>query len=60
MAPTGIREGPSDNWWPLSENGIDALVALADGSLAIANVLAEKASAIGVPKTIDNDLTRPS
>ncbi len=42
------------------KNGIDALVALGgDGSLAIANVLAEKGiRAIGVPKTIDNDLDK--
>ncbi|HOW89776.1 MAG TPA: ATP-dependent 6-phosphofructokinase, partial [Elusimicrobiales bacterium] len=42
------------------QNGIDALVALGgDGSLGIANVLAEKGlRAIGVPKTIDNDLDR--
>ena len=42
------------------KNGIDALVALGgDGSLAIANVLAQKGiRAIGVPKTIDNDLDK--
>ncbi|MEK7721083.1 MAG: ATP-dependent 6-phosphofructokinase, partial [Elusimicrobiota bacterium] len=42
------------------KNGIDTLVALGgDGSLAIANVLAEKGiRAIGVPKTIDNDLDK--
>lgn len=42
------------------KNGIDALVALGgDGSLGIANALAEKGlRAIGVPKTIDNDLDR--
>ena len=38
--------------------GIDALVAIGgDGSLSIANVLAEKGlKVVGVPKTIDNDL----
>lgn len=42
----------------LAENGIDALIAVGgDGSLGIANVLAQKgARVIGVPKTIDNDL----
>jgi len=42
------------------KNGIDALVALGgDGSLGIANVLAEKGiRTIGVPKTIDNDLDK--
>lgn len=39
-------------------HGFDALIAIGgDGSLAIANVLAEKGIAVvGVPKTIDNDL----
>lgn len=39
---------------------IDALIAIGgDGSLAIANVLAEKGvQVIGVPKTIDNDLDK--
>ena len=42
------------------KNGIDALVALGgDGSLGIANVLAEKGiRAIGVPKTLDNELDK--
>ena len=42
------------------KNKIDALVALGgDGSLGIANVLAEKGlKVIGVPKTIDNDLEK--
>ncbi|HBA60088.1 MAG TPA: 6-phosphofructokinase [Elusimicrobia bacterium] len=42
------------------KNKIDALVALGgDGSLGIANVLAEKGlRVIGVPKTIDNDLEK--
>jgi ATP-dependent phosphofructokinase / diphosphate-dependent phosphofructokinase len=41
-----------------SELGIDALIAIGgDGSLAIANALAEKGlKVVGVPKTIDNDL----
>ncbi|MHB0994844.1 MAG: 6-phosphofructokinase [Elusimicrobiales bacterium] len=41
-------------------NRIDALIALGgDGSLGIANVLAEKGlRVIGVPKTIDNDLEK--
>ena len=40
--------------------GIDAIVAIGgDGSLAIANVLAEKGlRVVGVPKTIDNDLDK--
>ena len=40
------------------KNSIDALVAIGgDGSLAIANVLAQKGlRVVGVPKTIDNDL----
>ena len=42
----------------LHANGIDAVVAIGgDGSLAIANALAQKGVRIvGVPKTIDNDL----
>lgn len=42
----------------LRERSIDALIAIGgDGSLAIANTLAEKGvDVIGVPKTIDNDL----
>ncbi|MBU2575324.1 MAG: ATP-dependent 6-phosphofructokinase [Elusimicrobia bacterium] len=42
------------------KNKIDALVALGgDGSLGIANVLAEKGiRTVGVPKTIDNDLDK--
>ena len=41
-------------------NGIDAVVAIGgDGSLTIANVLAKKGVRIvGVPKTIDNDLSK--
>jgi phosphofructokinase-like protein len=41
-------------------NGIDAVVAIGgDGSLTIANALAKKGVRIvGVPKTIDNDLSR--
>jgi 6-phosphofructokinase 1 len=41
-------------------NGIDAVVAVGgDGSLTIANALAKKGVRIGgVPKTIDNDLSR--
>jgi len=41
-------------------NKIDALVAIGgDGSLAIANVFAKKGlRVVGVPKTIDNDLTK--
>jgi ATP-dependent phosphofructokinase / diphosphate-dependent phosphofructokinase len=41
-----------------AELGIDALIAIGgDGSLAIANALAEKGlNVVGVPKTIDNDL----
>lgn len=44
----------------LQEQGIDALISIGgDGSLAIANVLAQKGvRVIGVPKTIDNDLDR--
>ncbi len=44
----------------LAANGIDAVVAVGgDGSLAIANALARKGVRIvGVPKTIDNDLSR--
>ena len=44
----------------LDANGIDAVVAVGgDGSLTIANALAKKGVRIvGVPKTIDNDLTR--
>lgn len=40
------------------DHGIDALIAIGgDGSLAIANTLAEKGlKVVGVPKTIDNDL----
>jgi phosphofructokinase-like protein len=43
----------------LREHAIDAVVAVGgDGSLTIANVLAKKGVRIvGVPKTIDNDLT---
>jgi 6-phosphofructokinase 1 len=42
----------------LADLGVDALIAIGgDGSLAIANSLAEKGlKVIGVPKTIDNDL----
>ncbi len=42
----------------IKKRGIDALIAIGgDGSLAIANVLAEKGlQVVGVPKTIDNDL----
>jgi len=42
------------------KNKIDALVAIGgDGSLGIANVLAQKGlCAVGVPKTIDNDLDK--
>ena len=42
----------------MKTQGLDALVAIGgDGSLAIANVLAEKGvRVVGVPKTIDNDL----
>lgn len=41
-----------------ADRGIDALIAIGgDGSLAIANELAEKGlKVVGVPKTIDNDL----
>jgi len=41
-----------------ADHGIDALIAIGgDGSLAIANTLAEKGlKVVGVPKTIDNDL----
>src|SRR5512134_2074077 len=44
----------------LSASGIDAVVAVGgDGSLTIANALARKGVRIvGVPKTIDNDLSR--
>jgi len=44
----------------LREHAIDAVVAVGgDGSLTIANVLAKKGVRIvGVPKTIDNDLSR--
>jgi phosphofructokinase-like protein len=44
----------------LRANGIDAVVAIGgDGSLAIANALAARGVRIvGVPKTIDNDLSR--
>ena len=44
----------------LDANGIDAVVAIGgDGSLTIANALAKKGVRIvGVPKTIDNDLSR--
>jgi ATP-dependent phosphofructokinase / diphosphate-dependent phosphofructokinase len=44
----------------LDANGIDAVVAVGgDGSLTIANALAQKGVRIvGVPKTIDNDLSR--
>jgi len=44
----------------LKEHGIDAVVAVGgDGSLTIANALARKGVRIvGVPKTIDNDLSR--
>jgi ATP-dependent phosphofructokinase / diphosphate-dependent phosphofructokinase len=44
----------------LAANGIDAVVAVGgDGSLHIANALAKKGVRIvGVPKTIDNDLSR--
>ena len=44
----------------LAANGIDAVVAVGgDGSLTIANALAKKGVRIvGVPKTIDNDLSR--
>jgi len=44
----------------LDANGIDAVVAVGgDGSLTIANALAQKgARIVGVPKTIDNDLSR--
>jgi phosphofructokinase-like protein len=44
----------------LDANGIDAVVAVGgDGSLTIANALAKKGVRIvGVPKTIDNDLSR--
>ncbi len=44
----------------LQERQIDALISIGgDGSLAIANVLAQKGvRVIGVPKTIDNDLDR--
>jgi 6-phosphofructokinase 1 len=44
----------------LHANGIDAVVAIGgDGSLTIANALAKKGVRIvGVPKTIDNDLSR--
>ena len=44
----------------LEANGIDAVVAVGgDGSLTIANALARKGVRIvGVPKTIDNDLSR--
>jgi ATP-dependent phosphofructokinase / diphosphate-dependent phosphofructokinase len=44
----------------LDANGIDAVVAVGgDGSLTIANALAAKGVRIvGVPKTIDNDLSR--
>ena len=44
----------------LEANGIDAVVAVGgDGSLTIANALAKKGVRIvGVPKTIDNDLSR--
>ena len=42
----------------IQDGGFDALIAIGgDGSLAIANVLAQKGlRVIGVPKTIDNDL----
>jgi ATP-dependent phosphofructokinase / diphosphate-dependent phosphofructokinase len=42
----------------LAHHGVDALIAIGgDGSLAIANSLAEKGlKVVGVPKTIDNDL----
>ncbi len=42
----------------LKDGGFDALIAIGgDGSLSIANVLAQKGMrVIGVPKTIDNDL----
>ncbi len=42
----------------LQANGFDALIAIGgDGSLGIANVLAQKGMrVVGVPKTIDNDL----
>ena len=42
----------------LAERSVDALIAIGgDGSLAIANALAEKGvHVVGVPKTIDNDL----
>lgn len=44
----------------LKEQEIDALIAIGgDGSLEIANVLAEKGvRVVGVPKTIDNDLDK--
>jgi 6-phosphofructokinase 1 len=44
----------------LAANGIDAVIAVGgDGSLEIANALAQKGVRIvGVPKTIDNDLSR--
>ncbi len=50
----------SDLALALEANGIDAVVAVGgDGSLTIANALAKKGVRIvGVPKTIDNDLSR--
>jgi len=63
-------QGPDGKWYEkdrtdelmaaFRKNKIDALVALGgDGSLGIANILAEKGlRVIGVPKTIDNDLEK--
>ena len=44
----------------MKAQGLDALIAIGgDGSLAIANALAEKGMrVVGVPKTIDNDLDK--
>jgi 6-phosphofructokinase len=58
---TAVEEDRTDELVKaLDTNGIDAVVAVGgDGSLTIANALAQKGVRIvGVPKTIDNDLSR--
>jgi 6-phosphofructokinase 1 len=54
------RDRSDDIVAALKANRIDAVVAVGgDGSLTIANVLARKGvRVVGVPKTIDNDLSR--
>ncbi len=57
--PTRSRAGPSGCRATLAEHGVDALIAIGgEDTLGVAHQLAEEGVPIvGVPKTIDNDLS---